>query len=156
MDATFTIARDRDVPPVSDGKPSQLGSVSVMAPEPKPLQGWMARHGHYPKGTVLPETRVQVCPRKPMSSFRKGFIPARYYERNLEQNQQVAPCCRHPENMSIAGFKSHPEEQAPDNYVLYCDGLDEMGRRHHQEVRQHRVFLMGEYDKEGERRPVWK
>lgn len=126
-------------------KPEQLSSVAVRpGPAPK-RKGWMARFGDYPKGTVLPETQVQSCPWKKMADFPPGFIPARYYERNLEQNQLLASCCRHPENHMIAAFKSHPDEQVSDIYKFRCT----CGRTH---VR----FFIGEYDREGERRPEWK
>jgi hypothetical protein len=125
--------------------PSQLQTIAVRPGPKKKREGWMARHGDYPKGTVLPETNVQACPRKKVSDFPPGFIPPRYYERNLEQNQLLAHCCRHPENHEIEARKSHPDEQAPDIYIFWC----QCGRKH---VR----FFIGEYDREGERRPVWK
>lgn len=126
-------------------KPTQLQSTAVRRGPPKKLEGWMARFGRYPKGTVLPETQVQACPWRKMADFPQGFIPPRYYERNLEQNQLLRHCCRHPENHMIAAFKSHPEEQVPDIYKWRC----ECGRTH---VR----FFIGEYDREGERRPEWQ
>lgn len=108
----------------------------------KAEQGWAGRHGyHWPKGTVLPETHVLACPRIKMADLPVGFIPPRLYERNLEQNQQVASCCRHPENHEIEAFRSHPEERLPDIYIFHCT----CGRKH-------RVFCIG---KTGER-PEWK
>lgn len=126
-------------------KPQQLQSVAVRPGPKKMLQGWMARYGHYPKGTVLPETNVQACPRRKVADFPEGFIPARYYERNLEQNQLIRSCCRHPENHEIEARKSHPDEPVPDIYVFHCT----CGRKHTR-------FFIGEYDREGERRPIWK
>ena len=126
-------------------KPSQLSSVSITRGEGPGLKGWMAYHGRYPKGTKLPETQVPACPRRKVADFPKGFIPARYYERNLEQNQLLAHCCRHPENHEIEARKSHPYEQVPDIYIFHCT----CGRKH---VR----FFIGEYDREGEARPMWK
>jgi hypothetical protein len=79
-----------------------------------------ARHGRYPKGTVLPETQVQACPRVKVSDLPKGFIPAEYYEKNLEHNQSLPSCCRHPENHEISAHKTHPEEKEPDVYKFHC------------------------------------
>jgi hypothetical protein len=79
-----------------------------------------ARHGRFPKGTVLPETQVEACPRVKISELPDGFIPLRYFERNLEQNQIVNTCCRHPENYEVEARKSHHDEQFPDIYVFYC------------------------------------
>lgn len=101
------------------------------------------RHGKFPKGTVLPDTQVVVCPRVKIADLPEGFIPAKYYERNLEQNQQIASCCRHPENHEVEARKSHPSEEAPDIYVFYCT----CGRKH---VR----WLLGTTD--DVTRPVWK
>lgn len=78
------------------------------------------------------ETQVVCCPRRPVSSFPPGFIAPRLYEKNLEHNQLVASCCRHPENHEIEARKSRPEEPVPDIYVFYCS----CGRAH-------RVFCVG-------------
>lgn len=102
-----------------------------------------ARHGRFPKGTVLPETQVGACPRVKISDFPPGFIPPRYYEKNLEHNQQAQSCCRHPEHHEVEARKSHPDEEVPDIYKFYCT----CGRTH---VR----FFVGETDKEP--RPVWE
>jgi hypothetical protein len=105
-------------------KPHSLRSSQRVALSPdeqfKRLGPIAARHGRYPKGTVLPETQVQACPRVKVSDFPKGFIPAEYYERNLEQNQQIASCCRHPENHEISAYKTHPDEKEPDVYKFHC------------------------------------
>ena len=95
------------------------------------------------KGTVLPETRVPACPRRKMADFPEGFIPAKYYQDNLEHNQQVAHCCRHPENHEIEAHKSHPDELAPDIYTFHCS----CGKKH---VR----FMVGATDLTP--RPIWK
>ena len=101
-----------------------------------------ARHGKFPKGARLPETQVQACPRVKVADFPKGFIPAKNYEKNLEQNQLLASCCRHPENHEIEARKSHPEEPAPDIYVFHCT----CGKKH---VR----WLLGDVDDAA--RPIW-
>lgn len=103
--------------------------------------GWAARFGmHWPKGTVLPETQVQACPRVKVADLPEGFLKQSHIE-HLERNQQIASCCRHPENHEIEALKSHPEEPAPDIYVFNCS----CGRKH-------RFFCVGHTD---EKRPVW-
>lgn len=101
------------------------------------------RYGHFAKGTVLPETQVVVCPRVKVADLPEGFIPPKYYEKNLEQNQLIASCCRHPENHEIEARKSHPDEQAPDIYVFYCT----CGKKHTR-------WLVGQHDDVP--RPIWK
>ena len=71
-----------------------------------------------------PETQVVVCPRYPVAKLAH-MIP-RHFLSTLEQNQQIASCCRHPENHDIEARKSHPDEPAPDIYIFYCT----CGRRH--------------------------
>lgn len=119
--------------------PNQLRTVRISKPKPV-LSPWQQRHGEFPKGTVLPETLTPACPRRRMSDFPKGFIPARLYERNLEQNQLLASCCRHPENHEIEALKSHPDEPCADIYMLHCT----CGRKH-------TVFCVGQEDV----RPEW-
>jgi hypothetical protein len=68
------------------------------------------------------------------------LIPTRFIEA-LEHNQQIASCCRHPENHEVEAFKSHPDEKAPDIYVFHCT----CGRKH-------RRFCVGGDDM----RPVWE
>jgi hypothetical protein len=102
------------------------------------------RHGRFLKGTVLPPTQVVACPRVKMADMPKGFIPAKYYENNLEHNQQVASCCRHPENHEIEARKSHPDEETPDIYVFYCNGCK----------RKHVRWFVGETDDVA--RPIWE
>lgn len=116
--------------------PSEARRYAALGPIAK-------RHGRFPKGTVLPETQVPACPRRKVADFPQGFIPAKYYERNLEQNQLLAHCCRHPENHEIEARKSHREEERPDIYIFWCT----CGRRH---VR----FMLGETDDVP--RPEWK
>lgn len=101
-----------------------------------------ARHGRYPKGTVLPETTTPACPRVKVADFPDGFIPTKYIE-GLEQNQLLKSCCRHPENHEIEALKSHPEEDAPDIYIFHCT----CGRKH-------RRLLLGAVDDVP--RPIWK
>ena len=84
-------------------------------------------------------SHTQACPRYPVAKLL-NLIPARYIEA-LEQNQQIAHCCRHPENHEIAAFKSNENETVPDIYIFYCT----CGR-------QHRRFCVGG----GDVRPVWE
>jgi hypothetical protein len=93
------------------------------------------RWGKFPKGTVLPETLKTACRRVKVQDFPADFIPKKYFER-LEHDQKLSSCCRHPENHEIEAFKSHPEEQVPDVYILYCT----CGR-------QHRRFCVAKEDK---------
>lgn len=145
----------QQIPPLVSAKPYSISRIGEKGKSVTIVEGWLARYTPYPKGTVLPETTVQCCPRKRIADFAPGVIPPRYYEKNLEHNQQIALCCRHPELHSIAAFKSHPLEARPDIYIIYCDGLDEQGRRHHEGTRRHIRFFIGQRDREGERRPVW-
>lgn len=98
------------------------------------------RFGNVSKGTVLPSTHVVACARVKVSDLPEGFIPARYIEA-LEHTQQIASCCRHPENHEIEALKSHPDEALPDIYILHCS----CGRKH-------RRFCIGAAD---EGRPFW-
>jgi hypothetical protein len=97
------------------------------------------RWGNVPKGVKLPATHVLACPRVKVSELPADHIPSRYIEA-LEHNQQIASCCRHPENHEIEAFKSHPDEVAPDIYVFHCT----CGRKH-------RRFCVGAHDE----RPFW-
>lgn len=97
------------------------------------------RHGSFPKGTVLPETTTPACPRVKVAELPDGFLKKNHIER-LEQNQQIASCCRHPENHEVEAMKSHPAEPAPDIYIFHCT----CGRKH-------RFFCVGRTDE----RPEW-
>lgn len=105
-------------------KPHSLSTVTLEWPKPEP-DVFTRRFGRYAKGTVLPETQVPHSPRRRVADFPEGFIPVKYFEA-LEHNQQIAHCCRHPENHDIEGRKSHPDEPAPDIYIFHCT----CGRRH--------------------------
>lgn len=127
-------------------KPHSLQSIQRVPPSAKErfeaLGPIAKRFGRFPKGTVLPETQVVACPRVKIADFPAGFIPPKFYENNLEHNQLIASCCRHPENHEVEARKSHPEEEAPDIYVFYCT----CGRKH---VR----WLLGAVDDVP--RPIW-
>ena len=90
-------------------------------------------------------------------------IPLRWAEA-LEQNQQIASCCRHPENHEIEAWYSSDEDKAkgvPDIYIFFCT----CGRAH-------RRFCVGgnplnpdgsinyaalaKSGREEERRPFWE
>jgi hypothetical protein len=106
-------------------KPHSLGTWKIPGPvaaKPGPL---VERYGHYPKGTVLPETTVPHSPRRKVADFPPGKIKTKWIEQQ-EQNQLIASCCRHPENHEIEAMKSHPDEPAPDIYIFHCT----CGRRH--------------------------
>ncbi len=125
-------------------QPHSLGTVSLSnfkTPAQKAAEGgWAGRHGMYwPKGTVLPETRVLACPKVKVADLPPGLLKKNHIE-HLEQNQMIASCCRHPENHEVEAHKSHPDEQAPDIYVFHCT----CGKKH-------RFFCVGMTDE----RPVW-
>jgi hypothetical protein len=85
------------------------------------------------------DIRTPVCPRQPVNKL-KHLFPPKYLEA-MEHNQQIASCCRHPENHEVEAFKSKPEEKAPDIYVFHCT----CGRKHTR-------FCLGG----GDVRPVWE
>lgn len=120
----FSLVNPRSLPkPHSLSRPNVIPKEAALTPEERfGLLGPIAkRHGRFPKGTVLPETQVPACPPVRMADLPKGFIPPRFYEKNLEHNQQVASCCRKPENHVIWSEKSHPDEAAADRYFLRCN-----------------------------------
>jgi hypothetical protein len=131
-------------------QPHSLGTISISTNK-TPAQrqaegGWAARHGYIPgkgnawaKGTVLPETQVQACPKVKVADLPEGHLKPNHISA-LEQNQKIASCCRHPENHEVEALKSHPDEQAPDVYVFHCT----CGKKH-------RFFCVGMTDS----RPVW-
>jgi len=85
-----------------------------------------------------PVTTVQACKRIAVAKILH-LIPIKYLEA-LEQKQELASCCRHPETHDIEAFKSRAAETAPDIYVFHCP----CGRRQ-------RRFCVGG----GDDRPVW-
>ena len=105
----------------------------------KAMAGWAGRHGTIQKGASLPETQVLACPRVKVADLPEGHLKQKHID-HLEQNQQIASCCRHPENHEVEALKSHPEEPAPDIYVFHCT----CGRKH-------RFFCVGTTDE----RPIW-
>ena len=121
-------------------QPLVLTTVSIKPAKPEINAEWVRRHGVYPKGTVLKETRVLSCPRRKVSEFPPGFLKQNHIEA-LEQNQKLAHCCRHPENHWVEGYKTHPDELVTDSYEYICT----CGRRH-------RVLCVGIDDT----RPEWK
>jgi hypothetical protein len=66
---------------------------------------------------VLPETTKPACPRVRVADLPTGHLKQKHID-HLEQNQQIASCCRHPENHDVEALKSHPDEQAPDIYIF--------------------------------------
>ena len=85
-------------------------------------------------------THVLACPRIAVAKLPPGLIPAKYIEA-LEQNQQIASCCRHPESHDVEAFKSNENEKVPDIYIFHCT----CGRKH-------RRFCVGG----GDARPFWE
>lgn len=134
--------------------PTLVSKVSLMADEERfaalgPHTRRMGRVQYDENGNKLPfpETYVQTAPRVKIADLPKGFIPPWMYERNLEQNQLVALCCRHWEEHEIDAGKSHPEEPANDRYNFYC----KCGRTH-------RYFFagVGRPDGQPDVRPNWE
>jgi hypothetical protein len=96
---------------------------------------------------------VVACKRLPVASLQaSGTLPAKYFEQ-LEQNQLLESCCRHPENHDIEAYYSSETERwrgknpdmdmpnPPDIYINFCT----CGR-------QHRRFCVGGSDE----RPYWE
>jgi len=117
----------------------RLGDHRTAAEKMAALGPFATRWGNVPKGTKLPSTHVVACKRVKVADLPEGFLPQRYLEA-LEHNQQIASCCRHPENHEIEALKSHPDEALPDIYILHCG----CGRKH-------RRFCVGATDS----RPFW-
>ena len=83
--------------------------------------------------------QVVACPRTPVAKLF-SLLPAKYIEA-LEQNQQIASCCRHPENHEVEALKSNENEPVPDIYKFHCP----CGRVHTR-------FCIGG----GDARPYWE
>lgn len=84
-----------------------------------------------------------ACERQPVKKLL-SLLPVRYLEA-LEQNQQIASCCRHPEDHDIEAFYSseaQKESGIPDIYIFHCT----CGRKH-------RRFCVGSTDVD---RPWWE
>lgn len=66
-------------------------------------------------------SHILACPRHPVAKLF-GLLPAKYIE-SLEQNQQIASCCRHPEDHEIEAWfscEAEREKGTPDIYKNYC------------------------------------
>lgn len=66
---------------------------------------------------------VLACKRHPVARVMKILrFPLKWIE-DLEQNQKIASCCRHPENHDIEAWYSNAAEAAkgiPDVYKFHC------------------------------------
>jgi hypothetical protein len=95
-----------------------------------------------------------------------SLLPAKYYQ-SLEQNQQLASCCRHPENHDIEALYSSEADALrgiPDIYIFHCT----CGRQHRRFCcggsYGFRTGLLGEVEKDAngvpipytELRPKWE
>ena len=92
-------------------------------------------------------SHVPACVRTKLTKCPARIDP-RFYEPNLEHNQQAKTCCRNMENMDIEAFYSTEterwrggREQPPDIYILHCNDCG----------RKHRVFCVGSGP-----RPYWE
>jgi hypothetical protein len=64
---------------------------------------------------------IEACVRVPVAKC-PARIPASMLE-PMEHNQQIASCCRHPENHDISAWYSSAEDRdkgVPDIYVFHC------------------------------------
>lgn len=104
--------------------PHSLQTVTLRRPTQAP-DLYTKRFGAYAKGVALPEAQVPHSPRRPVAGFPAGFLKQNHIDA-LEQNQQIAGCCRHPENHEVEALKSHPDEPAADIYIFHCT----CGRKH--------------------------
>lgn len=82
--------------------------------------------GDVPEGHIQACARVKIKqhPRAPGVLMAGGVVLRPWmYEGNLEQNQQIAHCCRHPENHEISAWYSSANDAAkgiPDVYKFHC------------------------------------
>lgn len=124
-------------------KPHSLSTASISnakTPAQKRAEaGWVGRHGAFAKGATLAETTTPACPRVKVADLPEGFLKQNHIE-GLERNQQIASCCRHPEDHEVEALKSHPDEPVTDIYIFHCT----CGRKH-------RFFCVGMEDN----RPMW-
>ena len=111
-----------------------------------------------------PGTHILACKRYPVrklmaydadgnldSESPHNLIPLKYIH-GLEQNQQIATCCRHPENHDIEAWYSceaEYEKGIPDIYKFHCN---DCGRVHV------RFCVGGNHPVTGEKdiRPFWE
>lgn len=79
--------------------------------------------------------QYQACPRYAVNKLFKfdengnahpnqtgSALPLKYVE-SLQHNQQIATCCRHPENHEIEALYSSEEDKNkghPDIYIFHC------------------------------------
>lgn len=92
-----------------------------------------------------------ACPPYPVAKLG-ALLPMKYIEA-LEHNQQIASCCRHPEDHTIEAWYSSDADRdrgVPDIYIFTCT----CGRKH-------RRFCIGGSAGSGpnaplEERPFWE
>lgn len=120
-------------------KPHSLGTIEIGLAPKTLAEIQSARRVAKFKGEVLPETQVVACRRVKVADLPPDHLKPEHIA-HLEQNQQIASCCRHPENHEVEARKSHPAEPAPDTYIFYC----KCGKKQE-------FFCCGLTDK----RPVW-
>jgi hypothetical protein len=99
--------------------------------------------------TTKPDAHlIEACARVPVARC-PARIPVEFIE-NLEHNQQISSCCRHPENHDISAWYSSEADRAkgiPDIYIFHCT----CGR-------VHRTFCVGGSDRATGKgmRPFWE
>lgn len=84
-------------------------------------------------------SHVLACKRIKVSKVFQ-LLPVKFIE-ELEHNQKIASCCRHPENHDVEAWYSSPDEKTPDIYKFHCT----CGRVHTR-------FCVGG----GDTRPFWE
>lgn len=98
------------------------------------------------------QSQALACRRYPVAKLLDR-IPVHMLER-LEQDQQIASCCRHPENHDIEAWYSDARDaekgMAPDIYIFMCKEVHEDSIRPNGE-RWHSSRMVGS----GER-PTWE
>lgn len=101
----------------------------------------------------LPSTQSPACPRVPVRLV-KHLLPVKYLEA-LEQNQQIASCCRHPEDHEVEALYSGPLAQGiPDIYLFHCT----CGRVHRRFCvggsEGFKRGILGEIERDAEGKPI--
>ncbi|ESY49027.1 MULTISPECIES: hypothetical protein [unclassified Mesorhizobium] len=96
---------------------------------------------------------VLACARYPVAKLF-DLLPPKYIEA-LEQNQQIASCCRHPEDHEIEAFYSSEnwrDKKKPDGSPDPAGGVPDIYIFHCTCGKQHRRFCVGG----GDVRPYWE
>jgi hypothetical protein len=106
-------------------------------------------------GTLTEEGHILACPRV-KARLIQSLMPPKWFAM-LEQNQQLASCCRHPEDHDIEAWYSSPDDAAkgiPDIYIFHCT----CGRQHRRFIvggkHGFKTGLLGEIEKDADGKPI--